>query len=379
MQEVFYSCQTDVLQEAAASYRKAYAYFLAAGDDTRIGRTMTHLASLLLDHVFPLAALCHVPLEDASKVPLFKTSVAPLPGIGTEFIIALESIDNPATVALDIAADTLDFKLLPHSLLNVAELRLLQGDRESAVAYWKECRDLMWAMYMDGPLLILRTCPAYFLAPIVRAIQRLTRLLLCFGRDMINQNLVVLDACVLSQVDLMQVLKRPLRTNYLFNDTPAAPTRAQISAESDEQPFLPSKTPRATPLKPVAPTEVVTPPVAPAVVVVAQQKPAIVSPPLPPSLQTPKGNSLEAPSLPAPTASQQPPSGPAANPSLWNTGKLPQVAVSPAMTPHQEDSAVVYQHELTAEQLWGLIYCVKSNLHKYGFGKLSKNELVTRN
>ena len=55
--------------------------------------------------------------------------------------IALEEIEQPAQLALNISVETVAPLQTLRSLLNMAELRLLQGDRSLALAFWRECVD----------------------------------------------------------------------------------------------------------------------------------------------------------------------------------------------------------------------------------------------
>jgi len=70
---------------------------------------------------------------------------------------------------------------------------------------------------MDGPLLMIKSGPVFFVEEVTMLLKRLARLLLCFGREFINRNIVVLDAFLLAQVDLHQAERRPLQRSYQFS------------------------------------------------------------------------------------------------------------------------------------------------------------------
>ena len=71
--------------------------------------------------------------------------------------IALEEIEQPAQLALNISVETVAPLQTLRSLLNMAELRLLQGDRALALAFWRECVDACVFRSLSLPLSHLRS------------------------------------------------------------------------------------------------------------------------------------------------------------------------------------------------------------------------------
>lgn len=355
---------TDLIQEAANCYRDAYGYFLTLGNDAWIARTMASLAELYLSRIFVRCALFRVPLEDCASFPVFPAPQQQKDGTPSVCTIALAAIENPARVALDIASETVNVDLLPRCLMNMAEVYYLAGEKDASLSYWKECRDIIWAMYMDGPVLMMRSAPLFFLSSVFSVIQRLARLLLCFGSEMIIKNITVLDAFLLAQIDLQQAKERPLQRCCFNSDVATSP-----------QPSPRENDPRAggkgAPVNPVVlrasskSPSVTTPssPCSPAAAlqrsdVVKASTPNSVLPPLPyqpgVSAQTRDGKSEEDP---AKTEEQK---------------DDEELTTRPAQGNHPG-------YEEAGEEIWGLLHFMKTNLKKFYCGRLKKDELVSRN
>lgn len=75
-----------------------------------------------------------------------------------------------------------------HSLMNLAEVRYLQGNIDSALAYWTECKDQILTLYMDGPILMMgNTAPACFIESLLGILQRVVRFMFCFDGAFVNK------------------------------------------------------------------------------------------------------------------------------------------------------------------------------------------------
>jgi len=69
-----YSCVGDVIQEAIATFDRAYDYFLAVGDDTKVAKALSRIAETYLSHLFGPVALLRIPYQERARLPAFKTS-----------------------------------------------------------------------------------------------------------------------------------------------------------------------------------------------------------------------------------------------------------------------------------------------------------------
>jgi hypothetical protein len=67
----FFTCGTDVLQEAVETLRRAYRYFKLVNDDVRIAKTVARIAAIYLERVFPPVAFLEQRYEDVSRFQRF--------------------------------------------------------------------------------------------------------------------------------------------------------------------------------------------------------------------------------------------------------------------------------------------------------------------
>ncbi|EGG24087.1 hypothetical protein DFA_06226 [Cavenderia fasciculata] len=236
-----YTCTGDLIQEGIASFKRAYHYFKSIGDDVKIQKTVSRIAEVYLDRVFAPCMLLHYPFYDVARLPFFgpskfiqkdgeqqddqkkrsankqpKKPAAETPSINSEvkeFYITFEMIENPATLAMDVNIDTCNIVQLLKSYLNMAELKLLQGDRDLAISYWTETRNLYYNLFFDGPLLIGRGAPLQFLKKVYSVAKRMIRFLFAFDQELINKNLMLVDSYLSLEIDISQAKKRPIDFN----------------------------------------------------------------------------------------------------------------------------------------------------------------------
>ena len=240
---------TDVLQEAAASYLRAQECYQFTENSGLMARTLMSLAELLLDHVFVRKTVLGAAGssndndggDNVYTIPAFLTRahdiacVAPLVAGDSRAerrAITLEAIQGVAFRALELTQDSGNIFLHINCLLNIAELRLLQKEREGSYSYWKEAKDLIWLLFMDGPTLVVRSWPRQYLEPIVGWVVRLCKILLCYESETISKNIVVLDACLSAQWDLTSAKQVPVPYNIFPDESFASPgaSAAVISA-----------------------------------------------------------------------------------------------------------------------------------------------------
>ncbi|EGC34039.1 hypothetical protein DICPUDRAFT_153830 [Dictyostelium purpureum] len=245
-----YHCTGDLIQECVASYKRAYHYFKSISDDVRIQKTVSRIAETYLDRVFGPVALLHYPFDDVARLPHFPQSkliqkdseqeqqlsdlkkrkmkkdslrsstnstdsASSNPATQTlkEFYISFELIENPAILAMDINIDTCNILLLFRSYMNMAELKFLQGDRDLAISYWNECRNLYYTLFFDGPSLIIKSAPLQFIKKIYSICKRMLRFLFAFDQELINKNLMLIDSYLNLEIDIQQAKQRPIHSS----------------------------------------------------------------------------------------------------------------------------------------------------------------------
>ncbi|KAL6077951.1 Tetratricopeptide repeat domain containing protein [Balamuthia mandrillaris] len=334
LQRMEFSCAGDLLQEAVATFDKAYDYFQAAGDDMQLAKVLSHIAETYIAYLFGPVALLRFPYEERARLPVFKVSAIaskvdateeeenkravpepktsspdPAPATTTvhaseepskrdssaddsssedfeedfdfgeaplslpskledpegddeddddfgdeeeseDVFITFESIENPALYSLDICAETCNVMLMLTGYMNMAELRYLQDRITEGLAFWRECRDHLLLLFMDGPHVLLQGAPPKFLRKLQHLLKRVLRFMFCFESELINKNLMLIDAYLLLHIELEQALKRPI-TSMPSSDGIPEGTRKELQPLSrlptkilDKQPslFSPSTT-----------------------------------------------------------------------------------------------------------------------------------------
>ncbi|KAF2078028.1 hypothetical protein CYY_000666 [Polysphondylium violaceum] len=251
-----YNCTGDLIQECVASYKRSYHYFKSIGDDVKIQKAVSRIAETYLDRVFGPVALLHYQFDDVARLPYFPSSKLiqkdseqeqvlsdlkkrkmkkdSLRGSSAsdsstsstsssaqqtlkEVYISYELIENPAVLALDINVDTVNILLLLRNYMNMAELKFLQGDRDLAISYWSECKNLYYTLFFDGPNLIIKSAPLQFIKRIFAICKRMVRFLFSFDQELINKNLMLIDSYLNLENDITQANQRPIQSNKPFS------------------------------------------------------------------------------------------------------------------------------------------------------------------
>ena len=225
-----YSCTGDLIQDAVYCFDKAYDYYRVIGDDINRAKVLSRIGEVYLDRVFTPTSLLRFDYSEVSRLRGFSTgdlqsltrrkghvrtfSDSKLP----DFVISHEKIEGPARIAMDLAADTANILLVFRTYLNMAELRYLQDRKDSALAFWCECKDLLFQLFFDGQEFIMKDVPPYFIRKILGHLRRLVRLLLAFETPFINKNLVVLDALLLLEIEHDHAFERPMKATKLSEE-----------------------------------------------------------------------------------------------------------------------------------------------------------------
>eukprot|EP01114_Cavostelium_apophysatum_P005299 TRINITY_DN1611_c0_g1_i1.p1 TRINITY_DN1611_c0_g1~~TRINITY_DN1611_c0_g1_i1.p1 ORF type:complete len:1238 (+),score=381.57 TRINITY_DN1611_c0_g1_i1:3322-7035(+) len=373
-----YTCTGDLIQECIGCFDKSYSLFRAIGDDIHIAKTVANISQTYLERVFSPVALLFFPYNDLARLPHFEVSEmsskkghrhsksdqgnTPKPiqvtmtedkrksvsveinvtEVKKDFFISFDRIENPAMCALDICADIGNPLLIGKSYMNMAELRYLQGDTDAAFAFWTECKDQLFQLFMDGSSLLGKGAPTHFLTKIEHLLKRLTRFLFCFDSDTIAKHLNVIDAYLLIKTDLQQSLQRPIQH-----------TSSLSSSASD--------------------SDIESPPVQPKSFSrshsegrASKNLTGLIPQTYPPSSSV--LSNLQAGSRMSVT-------------SLFTDDAIPDLQKRPSNPIATETSfdRFVEINEETAERIWGFFSAIKNQVQHYIKGKLSQEDLLSRN
>lgn len=187
------------------AFTDAHEYFRKIDDNIRMAKCLCRISETYLHVAFVVVAvLGHSPQE---LLPWLETAGFSVVNEETAFKEFLERVSQPALHAMEICAESLHPVLLLQCYINLAEIRFLQDKFASALAFWKECADTYFSLFMNGSqsVLITKATPG-FSANMKTFFKRVVRLLMCLDSEQINQNLIVLDAYILYEVDLFSEL-----------------------------------------------------------------------------------------------------------------------------------------------------------------------------
>eukprot|EP01087_Luapelamoeba_hula_P007472 TRINITY_DN1836_c0_g1_i1.p1 TRINITY_DN1836_c0_g1~~TRINITY_DN1836_c0_g1_i1.p1 ORF type:complete len:2622 (-),score=441.85 TRINITY_DN1836_c0_g1_i1:2-7072(-) len=378
-----YTCIGDIIQETVATFDKAFDYFSCINDDLAIGKTLSRVAETYLTYLFPSVALLRYPYKEKARFSPYQLSALvakPKDGAETstqnkkaavaapgcppsliksegssirtqakqvvdsdsdeeddedddeigdsdgedgatdDIIVSFDSIENPAKIALDICADTCSVMLMLTGYMNMAELRYLQDQLTDALAFWRECRDQVLILFMDGPHLLLKQYTPSFLAKLQHLMKRLVRFMLCYDSELINKNLLLFDAYLFLEREIDNVLKRPIHPpfhKFADNDSRSMISTiiGRLTSRGAVEHVFPQFTERGTAAQLIGTID------------------------------------------PVPT--------------------VPVIKLSPrSATENSTDQVSVPAEELEA---WGCLRCIRSNIIKYGNGKIGQDEMLRKN
>lgn len=192
---------TDIFLEAAASYIRANSIYSSMGHTSGVSSTLSHLSLLYVNRLLLPATIFHEPLQKLLRMPYYKTRACDLryKEERGEYVLSLEEIEHISAKALNTSMDILSLTKFPECMINAAELKLLQGDQPTALSFWKECKDIIWGVFIDGTSLFIGTWPYRDLLKVTSIIERLTRFVICIGDDFISRNFLMIDAYIKSR------------------------------------------------------------------------------------------------------------------------------------------------------------------------------------
>jgi hypothetical protein len=115
-QGYYFRCKGDIMQETISTYRRAYQYFGAVGDQVSLSKTVCRIAETYLEPLFAPVALLQKPIDTVNRFPAYvptpvsrRASDAGLDDeaemSNDEFIVTFAHIEGPATLAISNASE----------------------------------------------------------------------------------------------------------------------------------------------------------------------------------------------------------------------------------------------------------------------------------
>lgn len=132
-----------------------------------------------------------------------------------DFVITLSTIESAAQLSLEISIDTTDILRTLNGYMNMAELRFLEGKKEVATRFWQECKDNLFLYYFDGPRVILNEASLPFLESIYHISKRAVRFMFFLSPNIINNNLDLIDVYLIIENDVEQQLKKAVGSQII--------------------------------------------------------------------------------------------------------------------------------------------------------------------
>merc|ERR1711862_445048 len=125
---------------------------------------------------------------------------------GEFFEITIDMIETPANIALDTATEFSIPILSIQGFLNMAEINLLKNQKETSYAYWEEASKNLLDLWII-PFVGRYSRPGWLIR-IHRLVKRVIRILFCFEKDIIDKNLIFLDANNILELAIEQSKKQ---------------------------------------------------------------------------------------------------------------------------------------------------------------------------
>ncbi|KAL9658577.1 hypothetical protein ABK040_006114 [Willaertia magna] len=220
-----YSSPQDVLIDAIDCLIKAKELFAICANEIKLAKVSLFIAKTQLEFIFVPVALCDIDPSTMTRLSSDNRKLV-VGNIEKEFIIpALDHFVKSTCVLLAI-----------DGYLTISESRYLQGKRKSSEVFWKECRDVLFTLFInDSEVVVSKGAPPSFLENLLSLLQRLVRLMFCFGdKSLINNNLSIIDSYLLLETELEQVLKRSGDIAEILNDSASGDSSSESEASVEE-------------------------------------------------------------------------------------------------------------------------------------------------
>lgn len=224
-----FSSPSDLLWDAMKWFRRAWDIFHGIGDAFRAAKAANYIAKSQLEPTFVPFIFFKVPLSTSTLLGSFRMESSYSHGSNSlddnssnntaggrksfdstkdskeisgsfgfpnfnDRQVSLLEVQNVMSFSLDISVECCQPLLLIDNYLNMAELRILEGEPMAGIAFWCEARELFVHLFSDGSLVpLLRVGTMHFLRKLKAILDRMVRFLLSCDRHVINQNLLILD------------------------------------------------------------------------------------------------------------------------------------------------------------------------------------------
>jgi hypothetical protein len=203
-QRELYKDTTQLLQDCTYCFEKAIYYYTAVSDEINIAKVHLEIAKVQIEHVFSEAVFLEGDPVACSKLQLNSDSNS-----SRDYISIKDIEDKYIISAMDTSVRTTHIMLSLNSYITMAECRYLQGRMMASQSFWNECKDVLFTLFMnESEVVVAKGAPPGFLQKLLSILTRLVRLMFCYESFFINQNLAVVDALLMLEIELEQVLKR---------------------------------------------------------------------------------------------------------------------------------------------------------------------------
>jgi hypothetical protein len=199
---------TPSIKACVDALNAAFALFQKVDDTIRSTETICEMVELYCSVAFVnVAILGHKPIALTEWIRSNLTSdrlvkINPRDP-DSAFNVYLEQAQEYALNAMDHASQSLKVILMLKCYLNMGEICYLQKKPELSLAYWTECKEAFFALFVNGNSSVLtnKTTPG-FSRTIHSIWKRMVRLLMCYSAGVVNHTLRVLDAFMLYEMDM---------------------------------------------------------------------------------------------------------------------------------------------------------------------------------
>jgi hypothetical protein len=211
-----YEKESEVLQDCMYTYEQAISYYRMISDDLNVAKIRIRIARSQINYLF--SRICMMTFSPEKMCFLSekkeKSEIELLTTITTK---AIQDLVNQGLEASNKFSSIL---LSIDAYITAAELKYLDARVNSSMAYWTECRNTLFTLFMDETeVMLVRGAPLPFLEILFSVLKRLVRLLFNYETDFINKNLFVIDAYLSLDIELDQIRKKSKEGDYLKSDS----------------------------------------------------------------------------------------------------------------------------------------------------------------
>eukprot|EP01080_Neovahlkampfia_damariscottae_P008823 gene8823-772_t len=217
-----YEKESEVLQDCLYTYEQSLSYYKMISDDLNSSKIRLRMARSQINYLFN--RICMMNFSPEKMCYLSEKSKK------NDLIdrISLKSIQDLVNQGLDSSNRFSSILLSLDTYMTFAELKFLQSRIHSSFAYWTECRNTLFTLFMDEiDVMLVRGAPLPFLETLFSILKRLIRLLFNFESDIINKNLFVIDAYLSLDIELDQIRKKSYENDIARYDSDVSDSESE--------------------------------------------------------------------------------------------------------------------------------------------------------